>query len=257
MGTVMVMDTLTEREIRMWWIRQRKISLGKNGFFRGFYDCHSHLLPGVDDGLQQMEQSLELLAELEEAGVACLWLTPHVAEDMPNTTAALEERFGLLKERYRGRMALRLAAEYMLDAGFSERLEKRDLLTLGQRRVLVETSFAGAPYNFWSLLDQIKEAGYSPVLAHPERYLYMGKEEYDKLKKNNIALQLNLPSLAGYYGKAVCQRAGLLLKEGYYQHVGCDIHSRSYWHRLSVTELSRKMAAEVAVLVRNNKEKLI
>ena len=213
----------------MWWIRQRKISLGKNGFFRGFYDCHSHLLPGVDDGLQQMEQSLELLAELEKAGVACLWLTPHVAEDMPNTTAALEERFGLLKERYRGRMALRLAAEYMLDAGFSERLEKRDLLTLGQRRVLVETSFAGAPYNFWSLLDQIKEAGYSPVLAHPERYLYMG----------------------------VCQRAGLLLKEGYYQHVGCDIHSRSYWNRLSATELSRKMAAEVAALVRNNKEKLI
>ena len=187
----------------MWWIRQRKISLGKNGFFRGFYDCHSHLLPGVDDGLQQMEQSLELLAELEKAGVACLWLTPHVAEDMPNTTVALEERFCLLRERYRGKMALRLAAEYMLDAGFSERLEKRDLLTLGQRRVLVETSFAGTPYNFWSLLDQIKEAGYFPVLAHPERYLYMGKEEYDRLKKNNISLQLNLPSLAGYYGKAV------------------------------------------------------
>ena len=109
----------------MWWIRRSKISLGKNGFFRGFYDCHSHLLPGVDDGLQQMEQSLELLAELEKAGVACLWLTPHVAEDMPNTTEALEERFGLLKERYSGKMALRLAAEYMWDAGFSERLEKK------------------------------------------------------------------------------------------------------------------------------------
>ena len=190
MGTVTVMDTLTEREIRMWWIRQRKISLGKNGFFRGFYDCHSHLLPGVDDGLQQMEQSLELLAELEEAGVACLWLTPHVAEDMPNTTAALEERFGLLKERYRGRMALRLAAEYMLDAGFSERLEKRDLLTLGQRRVLVETSFAGAPYNFWSLLDQIKEAGYSPVLAHPEQ----GGIRQAKEKQYRFAIE---PAFAG------------------------------------------------------------
>ena len=184
----------------MWWIRRSKISLGKNGFFRGFYDCHSHLLPGVDDGLQQMEQSLELLAELEKAGVACLWLTPHVAEDMPNTTAALEERFGLLKERYSGKMALRLAAEYMLDAGFSERLEKKDLLTLGQRRVLVETSFAGAPFNFWSLLDRIKEQGYFPVLSHPERYLYMGLVVYDKLKKNTFALQLYLPSLAGFYG---------------------------------------------------------
>ena len=93
---------------------------------QGFTDWHSHILPGVDDGIPTMDESLSTLASLEEQGVRKVWLTPHVMEDCPNTTGRLRERFAELREQYKGPIELALASENMLDALFEERLRDRD-----------------------------------------------------------------------------------------------------------------------------------
>lgn len=210
----------------MWLFRQKK-TLAGNGFFRGFTDCHSHLLPGVDDGVKTLEESLVILEEMERLGVRKVWLTPHVMEDIPNGTVALQQNFLSLKQKYQGKVELALAAEYMLDNLFEERLEKDDLLPLeeGKRYLLVETSYFNPPIGLLSILQRIQKKGYYPLLAHPERYEYMQKKDYKALKEEHISFQLNMPSLIGVYSRHVQEKAETLLKAGMYNCIGCDTHS--------------------------------
>ena len=199
-----------------------------------FTDHHSHILPGMDDGVKKMEVSLKVLERYEQLGIAEVWCTPHVMEDIPNTTAALKTRFAELCEAYKGPIKLHLAAEYMMDALFEERLEQGDLLPLGNEgnQLLVETSYFTPPMDMDAILKRIKQKGYYPVLAHPERYVYMGKERYMALKNNEIRFQLNLSSLAGAYGSEAKDKSRWMLKKEYYDMAGSDLHSSrnmEYW----------------------------
>lgn len=208
------------------WFRKRQ-TLEESGFFRGFTDWHCHILPGVDDGVQTMDEALQILAEYERLGVKEVWLTPHIMEDIPNTTEKLRERFAELKASYQGSVMLNLASENMLDNLFEERLEKNDLLPIGKdgKHLLVETSYFNPPMGLNNILLRIKAKGYYPILAHPERYLYMNENDYQRLKSMNIQFQLNLLSLWEGYGKAVQKRAESLQKQGMYNFTGTDLHN--------------------------------
>jgi len=199
-----------------------------------FTDHHSHILPGVDDGVKKMETSLKVLERYEQLGIAEVWCTPHVMEDIPNTTAGLQARFAELCEAYQGPIKLHLAAEYMMDELFEERLEQGDLLKLGDEgnQVLVETSYFTPPMDMDAILRRIKQKGLYPMLAHPERYVYMNKERYKELKNNGIRFQLNLSSVAGAYGSEAKDKALWLLKQNFYNIAGSDLHSSrniDYW----------------------------
>ena len=194
---------------------------------RGFIDHHSHILFGVDDGVKTLDVSLKVLQRYEEIGIATVWCTPHIMEDIPNTTDALLDRFEELKAAYTGFIQLHLGAEYMMDEVFSERLENNDLLPLGveKKHLLVETSYFNPPMNMENTLIKIKSKGYFPVLAHPERYFYMTKSHYRHIKELGILFQLNLSSLAGAYGEEAQKKANWLLKKGFYDIAGSDLHS--------------------------------
>lgn len=217
----------------MWPFRKKKTPV-ETGFFRRFTDCHSHLLPGVDDGVETMEESLTILHEMERVGVSKVWLTPHIMEDIPNKTSDLQFRFRELETRYPGTIELALAAEYMLDNLFQERLEQDDLLPLqeGKRYLLVETSYFNPPMDLLSKLKQIQSKGYYPLLAHPERYVYMSKSDYKALKEEQISFQLNVPALFGMYGKHIQEKAEWLLKSGMYDLRGNDIHAMDFYSSL-------------------------
>lgn len=193
--------------------------------FRLKSDCHSHILPGVDDGVPTLEKSLEILQRMEQAGWRELWLTPHIMEDIPNATDALRQRFEELTAAYPGGINLRLGAEYMLDTLFEERLENRDLLPLNGNHLLVETSYFDAPGNFMEIIERIIEAGYTPMLAHPERYNYIpGIDGYRPLLDMGVKFQLNAMSITGHYGPIAKKKAMALLHEKAYSAIGSDIH---------------------------------
>lgn len=214
------------------WPFTKYASIRKSGVLQGMTDYHSHLLPGVDDGVKTVEESLQILALYEELGLESVWLTPHIMEDIPNATQDLKIRFHELISLYKGTIRLNLAAEYMLDNLFASRLENDDLLPIeeekGKRFLLVETSYFNPPMELEATLKRIQARGYYPLLAHPERYEYMNKKKYRALKEADIYFQLNLSALAGMYGEHVMAKAEMLLKGQMYDFVGMDVHSLRY-----------------------------
>ncbi len=232
----------------------RRRTLAEAGALTGMTDWHSHILPGVDDGLESIGDSLEALREYEALGIREVWLTPHVMEDVPNTTEGLRERFAELRAAYGGPVELHLAAEYMMDSLLGERLRSGDLLPIGSegRHLLVETSYFSPPARLGGILGSVRAAGYFPVLAHPERYLYMDMRDYGELAASGAVLQLNLPSLTGMYGSVVRKRALRLLRTGCYTLAGTDLHRIRQVGRLSSERcLDRTAAGCLSALVQN------
>lgn len=217
-----------------WWPFQQKQTLAESGILRGMTDYHSHLLPGVDDGVQTAEESLEILRLYEQLGIREVWFTPHIMEDIPNTTAGLRNRFEQFQKCYTGNIHLHLAAEYMLDNLFKEQLAHRDLLPIGEEgnHLLVETSYFNPPMDLYGMMEKIKSAGFIPVLAHPERYTYMGEKDYHRLKEAGIMFQSNLPSLVGGYGNPVKKKVEELYSKAMINLFGTDTHTLSSFNRI-------------------------
>lgn len=206
---------------------RKDLSLAASGLMQGYVDWHSHILPGVDDGVPTVREALDILSLYETLGVRSVWLTPHVMEDIPNTPAFLHERFAALRAAYSGPVALHLASEHMLDQLFTERLARKAVLPLGrsQNHLLVETSYFNPPLNFRELLARIRQAGYYPVLAHPERYVYLDLPECLALKREGVKFQMNLFSRTGYYGDAVRRKADRMWNASLYDLTGTDVHA--------------------------------
>lgn len=208
------------------WLFNKTTTLRESGLLNGLTDWHSHILPGVDDGVKTMEESILILKLFEELGVKKVWLTPHIMEDYPNTTADLRSRFNELQKEWNGNVEIALAAENMLDNLFEERLEANDLLPIGEEgnHLLVETSYYTPPYGMDDMIETIFSKGYFPILAHPERYRYMEEKDYKKLHERGVKMQLNYLSLAGGYGEQAKKKAEWLLDKGFIGYSGSDIH---------------------------------
>ena len=208
------------------WPFKSKTSIKDSGIFQDFIDWHSHILPGVDDGIATMEEALGVLTEYERLGFKKVWLTPHIMEDIPNETQFLKERFEELKQEWKGNVEIALASENMLDNLFEIRLEENDLLPIGEdkKHLLVETSYFTPPYGMEDMLENIRKKGYYIILAHPERYRYMEEKDYEKLKQKGILFQMNYLSLVGAYGETARKKTEWLLKKGYMDLMGSDIH---------------------------------
>lgn len=211
--------------------RSKKEVAVKNDFSVLKTDMHSHLLPGIDDGSPDMKTSLQLVKGMAELGFTRLITTPHIMWDMyKNTREGILEKLDLLRaEVKREGIAVQIhaAAEYFLDdhvAGLLKRGEP--LLPVSGNRVLVEFSMAHATMSLKDILFEMQMQGYQPVIAHPERYIYLdgNKAFYDELKDIGCLFQLNLLSLGPYYGRSVHELALYLVKKGYYNLAGTDLH---------------------------------
>ncbi len=202
-------------------------------------DMHAHLLPGIDDGAKDIEDSVQLIKGLKELGYKKLVATPHVMWDMyRNTPAIIQERLALVQKALREEnidIELHAAAEYFLDENVEDNLARKiPLLTISGNKVLTEFSMAFPSLNIRSILFEMQVQGYQPIIAHPERYVYLKHEKtfYDELKDSGCLFQLNLLSISGYYGKTVQELAEYLLKQGYYDLVGTDMHHMGHLQRL-------------------------
>jgi tyrosine-protein phosphatase YwqE len=194
-------------------------------------DMHSHLLPGIDDGSPDLETSIRLIKGMMEVGFKKIITTPHIMWEMyKNTPEIIEDKLGLLRNRLKDEgidVEVHAAAEYFLDdhvEGLLSRNEK--LLTIKDNWVLSEFSLASAPHGLKDILFEMQMQGYQPVIAHPERYTYLesNKTFYEDLKDIGCLFQLNILSVTGYYGKSAQELAHHLIKKGYYDLVGTDLH---------------------------------
>lgn len=212
-------------------------------------DMHSHLLPGIDDGSGNMAVSLDLIKGLQNFGYKKIITTPHILwEIYPNTRENITQSLGWLKEAVQEEgidIELHAAAEYFIDEHFQEELKaKVPLLTVSGNKVLVEFSMVTAPMDLQQVLFELQIQNYHPIIAHPERYVYLSsrKELFDELKDAGYSFQLNLLSLTGYYGKAVQELAEYLCKKDYYDYAGTDMHHERHLQMLQKLSSSASFA---------------
>lgn len=197
-------------------------------------DIHSHLIPGIDDGAKDIERSIELILSLKEMGYTKLITTPHVSDMFPNSSQTILDGYHLLCKELETReikIDLEIAAEYYADEGFDQLLKNKDILSFGkQNYLLFELSYFTEPQDLESLIQEIKLAGYTPILAHPERYEYFHYtiQAYKDLKKTGVLFQMNLNSLVGYYSKTIEKVAKQLIQEGLVDFLGSDTHHRRH-----------------------------
>jgi protein-tyrosine phosphatase len=194
-------------------------------------DMHSHLLPGIDDGAANLEESIQLILHLQEMGYKKFITTPHIFWDMyKNTPEIIADKLAILREEVKRReidVQIEAAAEYYCDEHFEKQIEEKRLLTFGKRNfVLFEISFAAENVNLGRAIFNMRLAGYQPILAHPERYEFWhgNFSNYESMLDKDVMLQLNVNSLTGQYGPA-CQRISeRLIERGMVSFVGTDCH---------------------------------
>jgi protein-tyrosine phosphatase len=200
-------------------------------------DMHSHLLPGIDDGLQELEQSVEFIKELQKLGYSKLICTPHILADLyQNSRESILPRLTAVKAALAEadvNVEVEAAAEYMIDHEFIEMIsnsKKEDLLTFGKDYILVEMSYLSPSPNFEKVIFDLRMLGLQPILAHPERYNYYHKDfkQYEQFKELGCKLQVNLLSLSGWYGSQVKKAAEELFENGMVDFLGTDMHHEKH-----------------------------
>lgn len=201
-------------------------------------DMHSHILPGIDDGSKNVEESLFLISELSNLGYKEFIATPHIhSEYYPNTRATIQEALQTLKQAMVEKgmeIQLSASAEYFLDEHFEKLLESDDLLPFRENFLLVEQSFFAETPGINEILFKIQTKGYQPILAHPERYTYWANqfERYENLNEQGVLFQVNLMSLVGHYGKTAQKTAKKLIENDMVNFLGTDLHNASHISKL-------------------------
>ena len=201
-----------------------------NNSLLSYVDLHSHLIPSIDDGAKDMKISIELIKELQQLGYKKLITTPHVSDMFPNSSETILSGYKKVKEELSQQnieIELEVGAEYYADENFEELLEKNDILTFGKEKYLLfELSYFTPPHDIDNLIYDIKLKGYTPVLAHPERYLYWHSDfkKYQELKEMGTLFQINLNSIVGYYNKSIKNIAEQLIKDSLVDFIGSDTH---------------------------------
>ncbi|MCQ2073785.1 MAG: hypothetical protein MJY77_01150 [Bacteroidaceae bacterium] len=203
-------------------------------------DIHSHLLPGADDGFQCADDSLKAIERMAEAGCRDFVFTPHLNPDVyPDVR---EEHHREVYDAFRQQIpesldvTTTLAAEYMVVNGFEERVSSRadELLTYPDGSILIEMSYYYRSKNLEQALFELNMAGLKPILAHPERYLYMAEciSDFDQIINMGCRLQMNRMSLTGVYGRESVRILNHLLTHGMYSFIATDLHSLSQLERI-------------------------
>jgi tyrosine-protein phosphatase YwqE len=198
-------------------------------------DMHSHLLPGLDDGLQEMKDTIEFIKQLQKLGYKKLICTPHILSDVyPNSPGTILPKLELVRSALEENsidMQIDAAAEYMVDADFENYINAdKPLLTFGKNLILFEMSYVAPSNNIEQVIFQLRIKGLQPVLAHPERYTYyLGTpDQFERFIDLGCLLQVNLLSLLGYYSEPVKNCANNLVKKKMVSLLGTDMHHQNH-----------------------------
>jgi tyrosine-protein phosphatase YwqE len=201
-------------------------------------DIHSHLIPGIDDGVKDLEESVAIISALQQQGFKKIITTPHImSHRFPNRAKNIKKEALKVQEELQKRqidIKFEVAAEYYYDEHFVELIDQQELMSFGDNYVLFELSYTLKPFALEQSVAKLLNAGYKPVLAHPERYsYYKTKDTYEQVKDMGLLFQINAISMTGFYGKSVKKSVDMLIEMGIVDFVGSDIHSKKYLEAFS------------------------
>lgn len=209
-------------------------------------DVHSHLIPGIDDGIQSIEEGLEILRTMEALGYKKVITTPHTMwGTYDNTQKNIRSGLKTMQEALEQAnisIELQAASEYYLDEHFMQKLSAdEELLTFGKNYILVETGFINEPPELKEASFHLTMKGYKMVFAHPERYLYLLEKPQliEELLDRDIIFQLNAISLTGCYSKPVQKLAERLIDMKAIRMVGTDCHQIGHIELLKTASTTR------------------
>lgn len=218
-------------------------------------DMHSHLVPAIDDGSQNMETSIKLIEGLVSIGYKKIITTPHIKVEFPNTRESIAAPFNQLQSALTEagiKIPISFASEYMTDQDFSPLVSANNLLKVSGNYLLMETGFLSCPMNFEEDLFQVQRKGILPILAHPERYHYINDlGDYEYFRERSMLFQVNILSFTGYYGDKPKQLAHKLLEAGMVDLLGTDLHNEKQLEGLKdfkVDQKIRKLLEKTAFL---------
>lgn len=224
-------------------------------------DIHSHVLPGIDDGSPNTDVSIALLEAMKSWGIDSIVATPHIAEDsFENTPQTIKKAYDKLSVRMLDMamdMNVKFSAEYRIDNRFRKMFEDDELIIMPNNYLLIENSFVQPPIDLKNIIYELQLRDLKPILAHPERYGYYQrkKEIYEELFESGCEFQINLLSLAGYYGDREKETALWLANKGYISFVGSDLHHFGHVEVINKFLRSKEypsIAERVAPLIKNN-----
>jgi tyrosine-protein phosphatase YwqE len=201
-------------------------------------DMHSHLIPGIDDGSDSLETSIELIKGMQALGYKKLITTPHIQGEFylntPETILPGLQRVQRELTKQHINIELQAAAEYLIDDKFEEKYKSGELLTFGRKHLLVEFSYFNEHPRWRDFFFDLQIEGYKIILAHPERYSYFFREfgKYEEIKDRGVLFQININSLTGYYSGEVKRMAERFIDLGMVDLAGSDLHNTHYLQAL-------------------------
>ena len=192
-------------------------------------DMHSHVLPGIDDGAKDPEESIALIKRMMDLGIKKIIATPHIMADYyKNNADTINGALQVLKEALKNaeiNIDIEAAAEHYFDETFEPRIDADKLMIMGKNYVLFEFSFVNYPPNAVQAIKKMVDKGLKPILAHPERYPYLEMDQLRMLRLWGCNLQLNTISLTGYYGKETKKRAEEMIDNELVDFISSDMHN--------------------------------
>ena len=199
-------------------------------------DYHCHILPGIDDGAASIEESMLMIHALKDWGFDRVYCTPHITTKFKNTPESIRPAFELLKKAVNAAgidIDLRMSAECRLvPETWPQVLEQNWLMPIEDKYILMEFPIS-KPYKIGNIkpmeeFQKILSMGLTPMLAHPERYLYLTDNDLMSYLEVGVKFQSNYGSLAGLYGEQVRQNVLKLKDEGMISFYGTDLHNTKY-----------------------------
>lgn len=238
------------------WFRKNKPTASANALLT---DIHSHLIPGIDDGAQTLDDSLYLIKQFKELGYTKLITTPHVMSDTyRNTPTIILDGLAKLNTSLKENqidITIEAAAEYYLDENLMSMLNNNEpLLTFGKKYLLFETNFLNEPFNLKEFIFLAATRGYKPVLAHPERYMYLQSalDKSEDLINRGVLFQINISSITGHYSKAVQTTANKLIDKGWVHFLGSDCHHAKHAEQVQLARKAKYFQKALTLPLLNN-----
>lgn len=192
-------------------------------------DLHSHLIPGIDDGSQTLEESISIIKRFKDLGFKKIITSPHINDAYQNNSEIILSGLDNLKKEVQNQqidIEIEATAEYYIDYSFSEKLAGEKLMPFGDNYLLVELPFMNPLSISNEIIFDLQIKGYKIILAHPERYLYAIDDFsfYTDLKNKGVMFQINAVSLLGFYSYKVKKNAEKLIDNNMVEFAGSDAH---------------------------------